>query len=411
MPDAHAASKKHNVGGILLDRPFKIRRLGHFGFDAVAMEESRHFYNELLGLRISDVLDFKRVARDPKQVEGLGETRGYFLRYGTDHHAFALFPRRVRQALSHRASTNPEVTTNQITFQVGSLREVVEGHHWFVARGIEMQRHGRDPLGSNWHTYLYDPDDHVAELYYGIEQIGWNGFSKPAFKVSRNFQQIAELPQIAELDEVREALEKGVDISSGYRGVDPLPARYEVGGVMLPRPFKIVRIGPVRLFVKDMARAEAFYREVMGLIPSEEVVWQGHRCVFLRCNTEHHTIALYPIALRGVLGLSSHTNCMSFGLQLGSYKQLRDAVAWLKAAGARVIELPPELRPGVDYAAYVFDPDGHALELYYYMEQVGWDGRVRGSAERREVTPGVWPDALEPLSDTYMGEPLFGPLG
>jgi hypothetical protein len=102
---------------------------------------------------------------------------------------------------------------------------------------------------------------------------------------------------------------------------------------------------------------------------------------------------------------------MSFGLQLGSYRQLRDAIEWLKAHGARVIELPPELRPGIDYAAYAIDPDGHALELYYYMEQVGWDGSVRGPAARRKVTPGIWPDALEPLSDTYMGEPFLGPLG
>ncbi len=219
------------------------------------------------------------------------------------------------------------------------------------------------------------------------------------------------MPQPAEREEIRAAADQGVDLSSGHRGFDTLPAKYEVGGVMLPRPFKIVRIGPVRLFARDMEKAEAFYRDRLGLLPSEEIVWEGARCVFLRCNTEHHTIALYPIALREKLGLSPHSNCMSFGLQLGSYRQLRDAIDWLKAQGARVIELPPKLRPGIDYAAYVFDPDGHALELYYYMEQIGWDGRVRGSAARRKVKQGVWPDALEPLSDTYMGEPFLGPLG
>ena len=57
------------------------------------------------------------------------------------------------------------------------------------------------------------------------------------------------------------------------------------------------------------------------------------------------------------------------------------------------------------------DPDGHALELYYYMEQVGWDGRVRRPDERRPMRPGVWPEALEPMGDAYMGEPFLGPLG
>ena len=40
---------KYNVGGVAWDRPFKIRRLGHFGFNAVDLEASRHFYFDLLG--------------------------------------------------------------------------------------------------------------------------------------------------------------------------------------------------------------------------------------------------------------------------------------------------------------------------------------------------------------------------
>jgi hypothetical protein len=45
------------------------------------------------------------------------------------------------------------------------------------------------------------------------------------------------------------------------------------------------------------------------------------------------------------------------------------------------------------------------------MEQVGGDGRPRAPEQRRQVTPGVWPEALEPLPDTYLGEPFLGPLG
>ena len=32
-------STRYSVGGVLLPRPFKIRRLGHFGFNAVKMTE------------------------------------------------------------------------------------------------------------------------------------------------------------------------------------------------------------------------------------------------------------------------------------------------------------------------------------------------------------------------------------
>ncbi|HEY7061490.1 MAG TPA: VOC family protein [Chloroflexota bacterium] len=401
---------QYNVGGVLLERPFKVRRLGHFGFDNVRLEESLEFYRDLLGLRLSDVIDFARFAPDPAKFAGMGPAHGYLLRYGTDHHAFALFNRRVMQALGRRIS-RPEVTINQITWQVGSLRQVVDGHHWFEQEGVEIQRSGRDPLGSNWHTYVFDPDDHINELYYGIEQIGWDGFSKPAGQVSRFYQQVPDLPHIAELTEVEEALAKGVDLKTGRREVERLPAKYDVEGVLLPRPFKIVRIGPVKLFVENLDACEAFYRDKLGLAPTEEVTWQGHRCVFLRANTEHHVLGLYPLALRDVLGLSPHTTCMSFGLQLGSYQQLRDALAFLQAAGARTVEVPPELSPGIDYTAHVLDPDGHCLQLYYYMEQVGGDGRPRAPEQRRQVTPGVWPEALEPLPDTYLGEPFLGPLG
>ncbi|MGH7039432.1 MAG: VOC family protein, partial [Stellaceae bacterium] len=70
----------------------------------------------------------------------------------------------------------------------------------------------------------------------------------------------------------------------------------------------------------------------------------------------------------------------------------------------------PELYPGIDYAAFARDPDGHLIQLYYYMEQVGWDGRVRPASARRQVTRD-WPAILEPLSDTYMDQVFQGPLG
>ena len=42
-----------------------------------------------------------------------------------------------------------------------------------------------------------------------------------------------------------------------------------------------------------------------------------------------------------------------------------------------IVDLPPELHPGIDYAAHVLDPDGHVLQLYHEMEQIGWDQRSK----------------------------------
>src|SRR3954469_15117278 len=249
-----AANESFDVGGVLLPQPFKIRRLGHFGFKLMNMERGLRFYTDLLGFRISDVTDYSKRAADAKQLDGLGDPHGYFTRYGGDHHALVLFPKRVREALGRYERAG--VTINQITWQVGSLKEVAGAIQWFKKRAIPLQRAGRDMPGSNWHTYLYDPDGHSNELYYGIEQIGWNGHSKPRAIYDRGFDQPPELPQISEYQEVAQALSGGIDPISGYRFVEKQPARYDVDGILLPRPFKVVRLGPVSLFVEDIEAAE-----------------------------------------------------------------------------------------------------------------------------------------------------------
>ncbi|MBV8888889.1 MAG: VOC family protein [Alphaproteobacteria bacterium] len=404
-----SATQRYNVGGVLLDRPFKIRRLGHFGFNVEKLEECREFYGDLLGFTVSDRADFSRAAWFPKDA-GLGDTHGYFMRYGTDHHALVLFSKPVMDRRADRKFA-PGITINQITWQCGSLQEVANAHAYFAEQQIRIQRVGRDMPGSNWHVYVYDPDGHTTELYYGIEQIGWNQLSKPREMYYRGFQEAPTLPQMSEAAELAEARDKGIDVLSGHRPDEPATEPYDVEGVKLARPFKITKIGPVSLFVDDVDRAEEFYVNRLGFIVSEECVHLGARCVFLRCGAEHHSLALFPKELRGMLGLSEHSSCLALGLEVGSYAQLREARRFLKERGATMIDwIPPELYPGIDYAAFALDPEGHCIQLYCYMEQVGWDGRVRPAAQRRQVSAD-WPETLEPLSDTYMDQVFQGPLG
>ena len=403
------AGRKFNVGGVLLDRPFKIRRLGHFGFNVVNFDACLKFYSELLGFAVSDALDFSPRVEDKAALARFEATEGRFLRHGNDHHSFVLFPRPILDHIGGR-STRPDVTINQITWQVGSLREVAEAETWLRARDTRIRRSGRDTPGSNWHVYPYDPDEHINELYYGIEQIGWDGRSKPRALHEEEFSEQPGLPQIPEYAEVERARANGTDLGSGYRHETALEATYDVGGILLPRPFKAVRVGPVRLFTDDLDASLGFYRDRLGMRVTEEIEWNGHRCAFLRVNTEHHSLALYPIALRAELGLSERTTCMAFGVQLGDYDQLRGSLDFLRERGVEIVHLPPELSPGIDYSAFAIDPDGHAVQLYYYMEQIGWDGRPRNASERRQAGEH-WPEALDPLPDTFTGEPFLGPLG
>jgi catechol 2,3-dioxygenase-like lactoylglutathione lyase family enzyme len=402
-----AVQTKYDVGGVLLDRPFKIRRLGHFGFNTVKMAEARHFYVDLLGFRISDVADMAARLSDDQKAKLSDLTPGVFTRHNSDHHTFVLFNKQVMDTFRGEES---KITINQITWQVGSLEEVGGAAKFFSERGAKLQRVGRDMPGSNWHAYVYDPDGHVNELYYGIEQVGWDGYSKPRSMYHRGFREAPELPQISEFQEIQDAMAAGDDLH-GYRFVDDQEPKYDVQGVLLPRPFKIARIGPVSIFVEDIDASEAYYRDILGFVTSEETQIDGQRVAFMRSNTEHHSLALYPMALRETMGMSPHTTSMSFGVQLANYRQLRDACDFLEANGVRVDRNPPAAtRPGMDYVAHAFDPDGHCIQLYHYMEQVGWDGKVRPASTRRPVAE-KWPETLEALPDSYEGEPFLGPWG
>jgi catechol 2,3-dioxygenase-like lactoylglutathione lyase family enzyme len=389
---------KYNVGGVALDRPFKIRRLGHFGFNASDLESSRRFYFDMLGFFVTEPAG-----------------AGYFGRHAGDHHSFALFDKKrfnERQYAGHNAKHfREENDINQITWQVQSITEMAEATKYFHDLGVEVMREGRaGGGGSQYHLYVWAPDEQIFELYYGIEQISWNGYARPVAMRHGNAVAPTE-PQLPEYELVTRDMKNGVSVLDGRRWVSDMPLKYNVDGVLLPQPFKITRVGPVKLFVDDYEKLKRWHMEILGFTLTEEVEWQGERGAFLRCDNEHHSLGIFPKSLCKKLGLSDKTSNMSFGLQLANYQQLKDAVKFLREHGVRVETdiIPPELHPGIDYAAYAFDPDGHCLELYYYMEQLGWDGKPRPKELRRKVDPNRWPETLEPLSDTFTGEPFIGP--
>lgn len=400
----------YDIGGVRYPRPFKIRRLGHFGFNVADIDAGVDFYARLLGLRITDTRDLKKIPGREEMASRLDDGRLVFMSHNSDHHAFLLAHKSLGAMFGDDAISK-DITLNQITWQVSTMEEVFVAADYFRDKQVEIRRVGRDMPGSNWHTYIRDPDGHTVELYYGMEQIGWDGRSKPEALYYRAFRERPELPQISEEQEVRDAVAKGIDVHSGNVIRDRSQETYVVAGVRLPRPFKIVNISPMSLFVADVGASEAFYTDTMGFVRTETVVYKGHRCVFLRNGGEHHSLSLFPKALRSELGLEPSTTVASVGLQVGSYSQLRDAVAFLKKAGVRFTDaLPAELYPGVDYAAHIVDPAGHCLMLYYYMERLGWDGKPRPASERRKVSKD-WPEHLEPLTDTYADPAFMGPLG
>ena len=404
---ATTKQKTYNVGGVELERPFKLRRLGHFGYNVNKMDECIYFYRNLLGFRKSDNIDFGAHPDRAKLLEEKGISgKGAFFRYGTDHHAFVLFPRAAMELRS--GPTNVDI--NQIPWQTGSLAEVVNGVDFFEEQGVPILRSGRDMPGSNWHTYVFDPDGHTNELYYGMEQVGWEGRSKPREMGYRKFTERATLPQPPEEQEVEEAKDKGIDVEAGFRDLEEMPTKYDVEGMLLARPFKITKIGPVNIFVENVDASVEFYVRNLGFTLTEDVTYNGSRVAFLRVGTEHHSLGLFPLSLRSELGVTDQSTNASFAISVGSYQQLRDAVAFLKENGVSFVEWPEELHPGIDYCAYALDPEGHAAQIYFYMEQVGWQGTTR-PRKLHGLSLDKWPETVSAVSDSFANQQFMGPLG
>jgi catechol 2,3-dioxygenase-like lactoylglutathione lyase family enzyme len=400
-------TEMHVVGGVLLPRPFKIRRIGHFGYNCVDIDQMLEFYVDGLGLIISDQSD-RMPSRLPVEEQANlspNEKLLHFTRFGSDHHQLVFISQKVWDWVGQNNGSGG-ASINQITWQVGSLAEVVNGSDWIWGQGERLLRSGRDMPGSNWHTYLFDPEGHINELFYGMEQIGWDGLSKPSEMWSGVMDERPSLPQTSEAGEVERAASSGIDLASGHRVGPQGQPTYDVDGVTMTRPFKIVGIGPISIFVDDLARAETFYTRVLGFTVRARVSCDGHDGVVLNSGAEYFTLALYESALRTDLGLPVRANSMALGFRVANYQQLCAAVEFMRARGAVEVNVPAELVPGFDYVAHLKDPDGNLVQLYYYQRQCA---PAEALPETVTSSTADWPETIDAPPDVFGGQQFLGP--
>jgi catechol 2,3-dioxygenase len=148
-----------------------------------------------------------------------------------------------------------------------------------------------------------------------------------------------------------------------------------------PLPFQLRKIGHVVLDVSDLEASVRFYTELLGLHVSDRypdsMVPGG--MVFLRCNTDHHGVALVGGAAR-----SEGTRLNHFAFEVGSLDEVFRARAWLRKHGV-AIHFEGRRRAGCQIAVEFTDPDGNNLEIYWFIDQIGTDGSVRPASEWRQA--------------------------
>ncbi len=142
--------------------------------------------------------------------------------------------------------------------------------------------------------------------------------------------------------------------------------------------FHIGKLGHIVLRVADVERSTAFYTEVLGFKVSdvypEEMMPGG--MVFLRCNTDHHCLAL----VGGSAAPSANNELHHFAFEVPTLAEVIRARDRLRAHNVK-IDFEGRRRAGCQIAVEFRDPDNHSLEIYWGVDQVGSDGRVRPSSQ------------------------------
>ena len=136
-------------------------------------------------------------------------------------------------------------------------------------------------------------------------------------------------------------------------------------GYTMPR---INKVAHVVLAVADVARAKAFYRDVLGMEVTSDRPEHGP-AAFLSFGTQHHDIALFQApagAQRGALGL------VHVALQIdGGLDELRAMRQHVIDAGCAI---ETQVTHGITNSIYFRDPDGNLIETYSEAFATGEEG-------------------------------------
>src|SRR5947209_6695645 len=134
----------------------------------------------------------------------------------------------------------------------------------------------------------------------------------------------------------------------------------------------IRELGHLVLYVRDVGRSAAFYRDVLGwrqIMP--EPGQQPVGAAAFSSGRTHHELLLIEVGQDATpIPGGRRVGLYHFGLKVGDTDdELREALAKVREAGATVVGTSDHT---VTHSVYILDPDGNEIELYIDVAGVDW---------------------------------------
>ncbi|MBS1843390.1 MAG: VOC family protein [Actinobacteria bacterium] len=153
----------------MIPRP---RRIGHVGLVARDLERMVRFYCEVIGMQVSDRMSFPETSpiRD-----------GVWLRIGTDHHVLSMFDLRdgAEAPTAQDSYPLPSHGLHHMAFEMASFEDLRRAARVVREQQIPLQGMRTGGPGCQLRLYLWDPEGNIIELYWALDQIGWDGRARP----------------------------------------------------------------------------------------------------------------------------------------------------------------------------------------------------------------------------------------
>ncbi|MGP8060899.1 MAG: VOC family protein [Acidimicrobiales bacterium] len=134
----------------------------------------------------------------------------------------------------------------------------------------------------------------------------------------------------------------------------------------------VQELGHLVLYVRDVERSAAFYRDVLGwpqVLPEPGTPARGF-AAFSGGRTHHELLLIEVGPDAQAIPAGRRVGLYHFGLKVGdSDDELRRALERVEAAGATVVGASDHQ---VTHSVYLLDPDGNELELYVDVPGVDW---------------------------------------